>query len=101
MRKIKPENINVGDSIYMVDRKDKKRRYILKKILDKKKETFKWWFLKDKSDKRHLFEMTYTEGVTDMSPDVEVNTAFMIYTIHRLNKKEVSEFNKLLILKNL
>ena len=102
MRKIEPKNIKIGDFIYIIDNGKKERRYILKKILNRKGVLFEWWMLKEKSKKEtHLFEIRYYGGITDMNPDSKENGAFMGYTIHKLNKKEVSEFNKLLILKNL
>jgi hypothetical protein len=95
MRKIKPENIKVGDFVYLVDKYDKSRGFIIKKILSKKKEIqafFTIWALK-----KEPFEPKYRMGI-EVGLDSDT---LKFYTIYKLNKKEVTKFNKLLILHNL
>jgi hypothetical protein len=100
MRKIKPENIKVGDFIYLVFKDDKNTRYILKKIPNKKNKTplFKWWILKNKLEKPHLLEPDYMGMFDDVNME---NESFERYEVYKLNKKEITEFNKLFILMNL
>ena len=98
MEKIEPKDIRIGDYIYLVDKKRKNIRYILKKTPKKKKNTplFKYWVLKNKSEKSYLFDPEYG-GIEAMMRD----TNFKYYIIYKLNKKEVLKFIKILILLNL
>ena len=98
MRKIKSETIKIGNYIYFVDKKQKNITYVLKKTPDKNERgsIFKYWVLKDKSERTHLFEPEYNGGTTMMR-----DGSFDYYTIYRLNKKEIAEFKKLIILDNL
>ena len=98
MRKIKSGTIKIGDYIYFVDKKQKNITYILKKTPDKNERgsIFEYWVLKNKSERMHLFEPEYKGGTTLMREG-----SLDYYTIYRLNKKEVLEFKKILIINNL
>ena len=100
MKEIKAKDIKVGDYIYIESELVKVRRYILKiNSIKKKVIKFKWCKLKDKT-KRHLFEPhpTYFSGDDYVNLDIGMPKEYKIY---KLNKKEVSEFTKILILNNL
>ncbi len=98
MRKIKEEDVKVGDFVYGRDKKHGDFRFILQKTPRKKKgkSIFKVWFLKDESERIHLLELNYFAGETNLGEQT-----FKYYTIRKLNKKEILEFTKILILKNL
>ncbi len=103
MRKINKQDVKVGEFVYGIDKKrsEKQRdfRFILKKTSRKNEDgtpIFKVWFLENKSKKTYLFEPDYFGGEVDIG-----EATFRYYTIRKLNKKEVLEFTKILILKNL
>ena len=98
MRKINQKDVKVGDFIYIVDRGDKSRRFMIKKITnDKEKSMYEWWCLEGKSEKGQLPKI----DTGKVSAKHLNNYQFSPYKLYRLNKKEVLEFTKILILKNL
>ena len=102
MRKIKPENIKIGDFIYIIEHlfieKNKNRRFILKIFLKKGELTDTYfWRLKNTSEKASIFDPIELKGDYTMDKEDWEN-----YNLkYKLNKKEVSKFTKLLILNNL
>ncbi len=96
MKKIKPENIKVGDYIYLTDKGRGLFRCILKKNPNKKKELkYRVWFLKEKVEKTHLFEPKSCSSLS------LIDETLKFYILQKLNKKEVLKFTKFLILENL
>ncbi len=99
IRKINQKDVKVGEFVYGIDKKNKDFTFILKKTSRKDENgtpIFKVWFLGNKSKKTHLFEIGYFGGEANI-----METTLKHYTIRKLNKKEVLEFTKILILKNL
>lgn len=99
MKKIKEENIVVGDFIYVIDKKAGERRYILK-ILSKRvtpKNIYFWRIIdRDMSNKTSFFDtITYKNYDKMWKKDWEW------YNLYKLNKKERGKFNRLLILDGL
>lgn len=95
MKRIKVENIKVGDYIYGKGEKSNDARFIIDTNLKKRYKILrgKLHFLKCHSKK---FEPELYEGKIDID-----NKILKLYKIYKLNKKEVLEFIKLNILKNL
>ncbi len=100
MRKIKPKNVKVGELVYLVGIKHKDTRYILQ-ILNvwENKLKVKILYLAVEGKKQKLAELK----LNDIFPlgGIACNIKILPIEIYRLNKKEVSEFNKLRIIKNL
>ncbi len=98
MKKIELKNIKVGDYFYIVDEGEKSRRFMVKKLInDKEKHMYEWWRLENKSEKGQLPEI----DTGKVSAKHLNNYQFSPYTLYRLNKKEISEFKKLIIIFNL
>ncbi len=100
MKRIKEENIIVGDFIYIIDgvlkRKDGNRRFILKILTKRKglKETY-FWKLKNVSNPS-IFDPIIGKGICRMREE-----DWEIYDLYKLNKKEIEKFKRLRILENL
>ncbi|KKK59126.1 hypothetical protein LCGC14_3037500 [marine sediment metagenome] len=101
MKEIKLKDINIGDFIYLNSNLVNVRKYIIKiNSKTKKYLRFKWWKLEDKTKER-LFEPNSTYFSGDDYVDLDKGIPKEEYEMYKLNKKEVSKFNKFLILKNL
>lgn len=100
MKKIKKENIIVGDFIYIIEKEGGgNRRYILK-ILSKRekpKNVYFWRIIdRDMSNETSLFDtITYKNYDRMSKKDWEG------YLIYKLNREEKGKFNRLLILESL
>jgi len=101
MRKIKPEDIKIGDFIYIIEhlfeQENRNRRFILK-ILSKeglKKYNIYFWKLENTSKKASIFDPLGYKGNYSM---LEVDWEH--YKTYRLDK-EIAKFKKLLIINNL
>ncbi len=96
MKKIQSKDKKQGDWIYLEGIKDENRRFVIKIIEEenkKEKDNIDWWGLNHKLI--GMFAFIGTEG----------KGCFMVgwdnYNLFKLNKKEIMDFKKRLILKNL
>ena len=102
MRKIESKDVNVGELVYLVGIKHKKIKCILK-ILNVLPDSlkFKILYLAMGEKKQKLTELKLTDillnGIICKMKILTMKT----FIFYRLNKKEVSEFDKLRIIKNL
>ncbi len=96
MKKINKKSMRVGDLIYAELKKDNRGIYIVK-IIEiggrGKKDVIDWWGLTSKLSKE-----IRVIGQRDYNMD---DVSWKRFDLFRLNKKEVTKFRKLLILKNL
>ncbi len=103
MKPIKKEDMKVGDLVYIkYKEKPRERRFIVKinnlNINNKGNSKVEWWRLKNilKGKLISLFELTSKKGI-----EVMIETDWESYNLFKLNKKEIAEFKRYLILKNL
>ncbi len=106
MKPIKKEDMKVGDFIYIIGKIKKRKRVFMvriKIITLGNRINIDWWRLSEKP--KDLFELDRdkekdnqgeNQGNTNMT-----NNNWESYNIFKLNKKEITKFNKHLILKNL
>jgi len=102
MKKINQREMKVGDFIYLDDNeKPRNERFIVKIIkLGSEVDEIDWWRLSEKP--KDLFELSidkekeYNKGKDNLD-----NEDWEGYNLFKLNKKEILEFKKHLILKNL
>lgn len=97
MRKIKRENIEIGDFIYIIENifteKRNNRKFILKILSNIGDVTF--WKLKDTQEPSIFDTIEYKDDYLMIKED------WGNYNLYRLNKEEISKFIKLNILENL
>jgi len=105
MRKIKPEGMRVGELVYLVGIRHKDTEYILKILAvlppDIRVKILYLCVGAHSPRKSRLFKLklddVFLKGISCGMSDLTMKT----FTFYRLNKKEISEFNKLRIIKNL
>ena len=104
MKSIKIEDTKVGEFIYIIDKEQQRERVFMVKIIELgNKINIYWWRLSEKP--KDLFELD-THKEKDNSGDNEGNTYMTNsdwnnYNLSKLNKKEISQFKRHIILKNL
>ena len=101
MKKIKKENIEVGDFIYIIENlskeKERNRGFILNFLTSNEGVgNTKWWRLKKISKEISIFDPIEDEGYYTM-----LERIWEYYEVYKLNKKEIEKFKKLIILYNL
>ncbi len=93
MKKINPENINVGNYFFIVDKDNKDRKFMINKTPNKRKgkSLFKWWALNKKLEPKERWK-----GITAIT----TNT-LQDFDCFELNQEELEEFTKRAIILNL
>ncbi len=98
MKRIKEENIIVGDFIYIMGDGSKSgsrdRIYVLQ-ILSKLNDV-NWWKLKNISQKKSIFDPIIGKGICRMREE-----DWKMYEIYGLDKEESDKLNRLFILERL
>jgi len=98
MKQIKKEDMKVGDYIYIIDKNRKRERAFIVKIIDLNMNIhnikISFWKLNEKS--KELFEIK--EEIKEWNME---SSDWEYFNLFKLNKEEISQFNKHLILKNL
>ncbi len=102
MKQIRKENMKIGDFIYLVDKGQQRARAFMIKITNLD-INIDWWRLSEKP--KDLFELD-THKEKDNSGDNKGNTYMTnsdweSYNLSKLNKKEISQFKRHIILQNL
>ena len=102
MKQIRKENMEIGDFIYLVDKGQQRARAFMIKITNLD-INIDWWRLSEKP--KDLFELDIdkekdnqgeNQGNTNMT-----NNDWESYNIFKLNKQEILQFKRHIILKNL
>ncbi len=98
MRKIKEENIKIGNFIYIIRKDSKDRRYIIKILSEERKsKDTRFWKLKIISKKTSIiFDEIEFKSYCPMSKEI-----WERYDLYKLNKKEIEKFNRVIILEDL
>lgn len=98
MKPIKKQNIKVGDFIYLVDKKQQRERAFMTKVTNLD-INIDWWRLSEKP--KDLFELNDDKERNNQGNTNMINNNWENYNIFKLNKQEITEFKRHIILKNL
>ena len=103
MKPIKKEGMKVGDVVYIIDKYRKRdRAFIVKIIKLGNRILIDWWVLKEKS--KYLFELMVMENYYSRNTQGKYNMTsanWDNYNLFKLNKQEIENFKRNLIIKNL